>query len=564
MSNRMKKICLWTVLWSFFLSLSLLHAKQTAQSHEDTLTLSTESENTEPAKEGALAISTMPEEVEVYIDGELKTNSTPLVLRLPVGKHQVEIKKTGKQSVSLEVIMVDGGIISKKITLADLPQPPLPASIDDMLHPKRDAFETTTEFQERRQTLLDGFNQAVQQNDPRYQAGTAYLKKDSYNIETGKFPMRLEWQATWLKEFYLPEKGHLTAVRDDARLLWSEGEQKSLYVSVELQEEILIIKQILLLGLEKTWEINIYQHLPTMLYTDWQGDNEIISAAAFSHDLSIFAAGTGEFIKLWNVGTGKQLHILSGHRSGISALAFSPNGKTLVSGGLDNRIKRWEVSTGRLLSTLKAGLLFGEGHRGHVNVVALSPDGNILVSGGADNTIKVWKVNTGEVLHTLTGHKDEVTAVAITIREDGLLLIASGSEDKTIKLWLENVPVYTFNEHKESIQTLVFSPDGKFLASGSRDKTVKIWQIHPCRPPTTLPKHDYEVDSLAFSPDSRLLVSGTSYEIKLWEVRSGDLLYRLTEGVDSFVGKTVIFSPDGRILASGGELNTVRLWGPSD
>jgi WD40 repeat protein len=517
------------------------------------------------AGEGALALTSEPRDADVYLNGVLKGNSTPLILRLEEGQYQIEVKKAGKQSVSLDILIADGAVLSKKVTLLDIAPPALPKTIEEILSPKQDVFETKEEFYTRRQASLNEFNQAVEAQDKRYQAGVAYLEKDAYDIETAIFPVRLEWQASWAQAFKLPQKGYITAERNDAKQLWTEGEQKSLYISVVLKNGKLRINQAILAGLGKTWAINLNRELPTTLLSSWQGDEDGITVAAFSPDVQIFAAAKGNNIRLWEVDTGKALHTLEGHKYAVSSVAFSPTSKILASGSMDNTIKLWDVSTGKLLSTLKSGLFSNDGHDKDVNAVAFSPDGKLLVSGGADNTIKIWKVSNGKMLHTLKGHEGEVTALAVTRREDGILLIASGSKDKTIKLWFDSVPVYTFQGHQDTILSLTFSPDGKLLASGGSDNTIKLWPTVPtCKVPKTLQGHDYEVIAITFNHTGNLLATVSGSEIKLWEVSSGDLLYTLQKGLSEeqeiFLERAVAFSSDGR-LVSGDELNTVKVWG---
>ncbi len=517
------------------------------------------------AGEGALALTSEPRDADVYLNGVLKGSSTPLILKLEEGQYQIEVKKTGKQSVSFKIFIADGAVVSKKVTLLDIAPPALPKKIEELLSPKQDVFETKEEFKAHRQASLNQFNQAVAVQDTRYQAGVAYLHKNAYDIEKEIFPVRLEWQASWVQAFKLPKKGYITAARDEAKQLWAEGAQKTLYISVVLKDNQLSINQAILGGLGKTWAINLNRELPTTLQSSWQGDEDDINVAAFSPDVHIFAAAKGNNIKLWEVDTGKALYTLEGHKYAVSSVSFSPNSQLLASGSMDNTIKLWNISTGKLLSTLKAGLFFGDGHEKDVNAVAFSPDGSLLVSGGADNTIKVWKVSNGKVLHTLKGHEDEITALAVTRREDGILLIASGSRDKTIKLWFDSVPVYTFKGHQDIILSLNFSPDGKLLASGSGDDTIKLWSTVPtCQAPITLEGHEYEVIAMAFNHDGSLLATVSGSEIKLWEIGSGELLYTLQESVSEvqeiFLEISVAFTSDGH-LVSGDELNNVKVWG---
>ena len=101
-------------------------------------------------------------------------------------------------------------------------------------------------------------------------------------------------------------------------------------------------------------------------------------------------------MKLWDARSGRRLRTLYGHTSGVNSVAFSPDGATLVSGGVDGTLKLWEAGSGRLLRTL-------EGHSVAVTSVAFSPDGTMVVSGSADNTLKLWDASNGDCLDTFTG-----------------------------------------------------------------------------------------------------------------------------------------------------------------
>jgi WD40 repeat protein len=203
------------------------------------------------------------------------------------------------------------------------------------------------------------------------------------------------------------------------------------------------------------------------------------------------------------------------------------------------------------------------GHRGSlyggsVNSVAFSPDGRLLASGSNDTTIKLWDVATGREVRTLTGHMLEVTSVAFS--PDGRLL-ASGSCDYTIKLWevASGREVRTLTGHGGSVRSVAFSPDGRLLASGADDGKIKLWEVATGREVRTLGTWwTLWVDSVAFSPDGRLLASASGTEIRLWEVASGSLVRTLEGHTDPV--RSVAFSPDGRLLASGSADETIKLW----
>lgn len=122
-----------------------------------------------------------------------------------------------------------------------------------------------------------------------------------------------------------------------------------------------------------------------------------------------------------------------------------------------------------LLSTLS-------GHAWAVLTVAFSPDGQILATGSDDNTIKLWEVNTGQLISTLVGHSWSVVAVAFTADGETLL---SASCDKTVKLWRVSTAeeIVTLSGHVDSVSAVAVSKVTQLIASGSRDKTIKLWQL---------------------------------------------------------------------------------------
>ncbi|CCH96461.1 serine/threonine-protein kinase [Microcystis aeruginosa] len=158
---------------------------------------------------------------------------------------------------------------------------------------------------------------------------------------------------------------------------------------------------------------------------------------------------------------------------------------------------------------------------------------------------------------TLTGHSDSVQSVVYS--PDGRYL-ASGSSDKTIKIWetATGTELRTLTGHSMTVWSVAYSPDGRYLASGSLDKTIKIWEVATGKV-RTLTGHYMTFWSVAYSPDGRYLASGSSDKtIKIWETATGKELRTLaghSKGVWS-----VVYSPDGRYLASGSSDKTIKIW----
>jgi phosphate transport system substrate-binding protein len=213
------------------------------------------------ASEGTLTLTTKPKEASVYVDGLLRTNITPVILKLPAGKHQIEVKKAGKQPEKLEVLIVEGKVISEEVILVDSSanQPPIEkktVNLLKILNPLRGYFETTEQFQVRRQQQLDGFNQAVKQHEPIYQAAIAHLDKDNYNPFLGTLPVQIEW-LPWAKRFSLADKSNIAILPEEAKLLWAEGLHKPVFLYFEpTKNDVVEVNKIVLVGIKQEWIIN--------------------------------------------------------------------------------------------------------------------------------------------------------------------------------------------------------------------------------------------------------------------------------------------------------------------
>lgn len=210
-------------------------------------------------------------------------------------------------------------------------------------------------------------------------------------------------------------------------------------------------------------------------------------------------------------------------------------------------------------------LLTLEGHSSSINAVVLSHDGKIIASGSDDTTIKLWNRETGTEITTLGQSSSNWFAgiKSIAISPNGQVLV-SGSEDKNIKIWQVNTgkEIHTITGHSGAIRSVSISPDGQLLASGSDDRTVKVWQLNTGKEISTFTgSSDWfaGVKSVAFSPDGEFLASaGDDKTIKLWRVGTGEEILNLTGHLASV--KSIIFSSNGKILISGSEDKTIKLW----
>ena len=302
-------------------------------------------------------------------------------------------------------------------------------------------------------------------------------------------------------------------------------------------------------------------------YTQWGlpegakarlGKGKISSNVAYSCDGTRLAVASFVGIWLYDTATRREVTLLTGHTYSINAIAFSPDGRTVAGGGLDETVYLWDVVTGALTHTL-------EGHTHWIDSIAFSPDGKILASGGVDNTIRLWDVATGTHIHTLEGDAGDIQSVDFS--PDGKTL-ASGSADGTVRLWDVVTGTSTFarkiSRDGAWVNSVVFSPDGRTLASGDSGH-VLLWDVVTGMVTHTLEGHAGSVKSVDFSPDGKMLASASTYHtIWLWDVATGTHI-RTLEGHAGSV-ESVDFGPDGKTLASAspssifGSDNTVRLW----
>jgi WD40 repeat protein len=298
-----------------------------------------------------------------------------------------------------------------------------------------------------------------------------------------------------------------------------------------------------------------------------------VVSVSFNPDGSLLATGDLDGrICLWQVVDGQQVLTLPGHTGWIWAVTFSPDGKTLASCSHDSLIRLWDMQTidfeqsnpvnlaeasdskhlsGACIKTLR-------GHFSRVWTIAFSPNGQLLASGSDDQTIRLWNVQDGTCLMVLQGHTGGVTSVRFS--PNGQML-ASASEDSSIRLWSvdRGTTLKTLPGHTRWVRAVAFSPNGQTLASGSDDLTIRLWEVKTGTCRKTLQGHTGWVTSLSFSPNGQTLASSSEdASVRLWSVQDGTC-FKLLQGHSSCVWE-VAFNPDGQTLASGSADLSARLW----
>ena len=284
----------------------------------------------------------------------------------------------------------------------------------------------------------------------------------------------------------------------------------------------------------------------------YDGHSSRVTAAAFSPDGKRIISGSYDnTLKLWDVDSGNCLMTLSGHRLQVTAASFSPDGKRIISASFDKTIKIWDVDSGNCIKTLS-------GHTRSVRAASFRPDGKRIISASSDKTLKLWDADSGNCLKTLSGHFAKVFSASFSF--DGQRII-SASFDKTVKIWDAETGqcIMTLSGHGERIFSASFNSNGQRIISASYDSTIKLWDAVSGNCQMTLSGHTHWANAAAFSPDGTRIISA-SYDstIKLWDALSGNCLMTLYE--HRHVVTAAVFSPDGKRIISAFTDNTIKIW----
>ncbi len=253
------------------------------------------------------------------------------------------------------------------------------------------------------------------------------------------------------------------------------------------------------------------------------------------------------------------------------ALAWAPDGKTLVSGTEDGYMRVWDARTGALKLTI-GKYDFSE----NILSIAFSKDGKFIWGGDDNGKLRLWNVAMGALVRTYkqpdmeTAHFRAVRALALS--PDGKI-IASGDEDKVIILWdaATGAVLYTLNGHEGKVNSLAFSPDGNTLASGGED-CMRLWDGHTGAPLGDITEdNDDSVTSVAWSPDGKTIALGRP-QMRVFDFATKRITNKGKIPFIPFLGtvNSVAFSPDSKLLATGhgftdvaGKDCAVRIWDPT-
>lgn len=272
--------------------------------------------------------------------------------------------------------------------------------------------------------------------------------------------------------------------------------------------------------------------------------------ARYSPDGKYFAMATQDkTARLYDATSGQQVRTFE-HPDWVVAVAFSPDGKMLATISNDLKARLWDLATGQVLREFV-------GHQDTFNDVRFSPDGHFLLTGSLDHTARLWDIATGKTLRVFGGHTTVVQAALFS--PDGKYVVMNNRDD--VEIWSQQTfpGGMVFIGHYQPVRTASFSPDGRQVVTASNDHTARIWDAVSGQTLMVLQGHIAEVTDAVFSPDGRMvLTGGRDRTARLWDASTGSEIRRFEGHTDELT--KVIFSPDGKYIITTSDDGTARVW----
>jgi RNA polymerase sigma factor (sigma-70 family) len=252
-----------------------------------------------------------------------------------------------------------------------------------------------------------------------------------------------------------------------------------------------------------------------------------------------------------------EVHCFQGHTASVQRVAFSPDGRQLLSCGLDGAIILWDLQTGREIRRFS-------GHGDRVDCVSFRADGRRFLSASWDWTVRLWDVKTGKELKQVRFQGEPGVHVSgVWWFPDGRRFLALATDHEALQIYdvRSGALLKDFRRHPGHIYAAALSPDGRRVLEASYDYVapIRLWDVASGKLLREFKGYTSKTFGIAFSPDGRLALStGEDPLVRLWDVETGEIV-RVFKGHRSGV-EGVAYSPDGRRVLTAGSDQTVRLW----
>jgi len=287
-----------------------------------------------------------------------------------------------------------------------------------------------------------------------------------------------------------------------------------------------------------------------------------IMSISFSPDGRMVASAGGTSVKIWDVRTGRLLRTIAEHEDAVLSVSYSGGGDRLVSASVDHSVRVWEASSGNELRRI---LVTGGLAEGVYDVRAtFSPNGQDVVTFAGDNTVRVWSLCDGKERVRLEGQAKATRPLYAAYSPDGKTLCWGGGDLKLRFFDLESLEsTFELNGGDGYLQGISVSPKGGLVSLLCNGNTILVWNISSRSMEMELGGLDGTA-SMAFSPDGKLIASGgEGGRIRVWDIESGGQRTLGRLGHPLRPGPRILslsFSPDGAMLASGDDWGGITFW----
>ncbi|MEC4803288.1 MAG: AAA-like domain-containing protein [Jaaginema sp. PMC 1079.18] len=510
-----------------------------------------------------IAVDNSPEQIELVLTGLVERKNGILQVKNPIYQHifnetwvTQQLNHLRPYSQALESWLVSGCEDKSWLLRGQALQNTLAWSADKSLSDRDYQFLAASQELDRKETQNHLESQRLQAVEARLKLEQARSREQRQNLKRQRILLSIVSIITFIaialglvayRQARQTAKSELRAILLSSQALFASNKRfDALLQAIRAQERFTSLKfrdKDLATEVKATLEKTVLAvqesnrldgHTAATLDVDYSPDGKIL-----------VSVGVDQTVKLWTT-SGQLLNTLTGHDSVIRNVQFSPQGDVIASAGDDKTLRIW-TKAGKLLHKLPTKL-------SGVWALDFSPNNSDILIGGADSPVQIWDWQKGELKQTL-GNATGTRAAAFS--PDGKT-IGITNIDNTVTLWdLECNLQRVFRGHTTPVYAIAFHPDNDIIATGSIDGTLILWRKDGSII-KTINAHEANVKSLQFSQDGSFLASGSwDKTVKLWKL-DGTLI-NISRGHDAAIWGIAI-RPDGKEIASAGAESVIRLW----